>query len=89
MRTFHLQIISPEGSLFEGEAGHISAPGLLGSFGILVDHEPFCTALTKGSVSINCGGNGSPEKKFLITGGIFHFDKNKAILLADEASLCE
>jgi len=86
MRTFHVKVISPEGSLFEGEAGHISAPGLLGSFGVLIDHEPFCTALTKGSVSITCEGNGSPKKMFHISGGIFHFDNNNAILLADEAS---
>lgn len=45
-----LEIVSPEGILFEGEVNHVSFPGLAGSFDVLPHHAPLITALQEGVI---------------------------------------
>ena len=40
-----LEIVSPDGILFEGEAERVSFPGAAGSFDILPHHAPLTAAL--------------------------------------------
>lgn len=89
MKGFHLEIVTPAGRIFEGEAEFISCPGIYGGFGILRNHEPYCTALSKGTVSVKPADNGHTEKHYTISGGIFHFAANRAVLLADDAAAAD
>lgn len=45
-----LEILSPEKSLFKGEASHVSVPGSKAPFVILYNHAPIISKLDKGSV---------------------------------------
>ena len=43
-----LEIVSPDGILFEGETESVSFPGVAGSFDILPHHAPLIAALKAG-----------------------------------------
>lgn len=43
-----LEIISPEGLLFEGEVQRVSLPGITGLFDVLPHHAPLIAALAEG-----------------------------------------
>ena len=48
----HLEIISPEKTLFKGEVESILFPGTYGDFQVLNNHAPILSTLTKGKVKI-------------------------------------
>jgi len=76
----HLEIVTPEKKIFEGEVSIATFPGADGSFQVLNDHAPLISLLKKGSVVYK-----SKEAKgeIKITGGVVEVLKNKVILLAD------
>ena len=45
-----LEIISPDGILYEGETQQVSFPGAAGSFDILPHHAPMIAALGEGTI---------------------------------------
>ncbi len=50
MERLHLNIVSPEKELFDGEVESVKLPGALGAFTILPEHAPIVSSLTKGKV---------------------------------------
>ena len=60
-----VSVISPEASLYEGDATSVVVPAYDGEVGILSGHAPMMTLLGKGELRID-GGAG---KKFMIEGG--------------------
>ena len=52
MANFSLQIISPEGNLFEGTADAVYATGVEGEFGVLANHVPMIAALRPGRLGV-------------------------------------
>mgnify|MGYP001574128841 CR=1 FL=1 len=59
-------VISPERSLFEGEADAVVAPAFDGQVGILPRHAPFMTHLGTGTLVVRRGGESS---RFRVAGG--------------------
>ena len=51
MEKLHLNIVSPEKELFDGEVSSVKLPGALGAFTILPEHAPIVSSLTKGTVT--------------------------------------
>lgn len=51
-----LEIIAPDGILFEGETGSVSLPGAAGSFDILPHHAPLIAALKAGTIRFEANG---------------------------------
>ena len=51
-----LEIVSPDGILFEGEAERVSFPGIVGSFDILPHHAPLIAALRQGAIQYEHDG---------------------------------
>tara|TARA_B100001029_G_C14942197_1_gene383836 strand:- start:349 stop:585 length:237 start_codon:yes stop_codon:yes gene_type:complete len=76
-----LEIITPETKLFEGEINSVKVPGKDGEFGILNNHAPIISTLTKGSIEVTDSNNKS--KRFEINGGVIEMQNNKIIVLAD------
>ncbi len=81
MASFHLQIITPEKILFNGDVDSLVAPGLDGYFGVLAHHAPLIAALGEGHVEIRIGRR--PPELWQIKGGFFEMLNNRAVLLAD------
>ncbi len=76
----HLEIITPEKKVFEGEVTIATFPGEDGSFQMLNDHAPLVSLLKEGIVEYK---SKNLTEQIHITGGVVEVLKNKVILLAD------
>lgn len=85
--TFHAQILTPDGTLFEGEARGVQIPGVSGSFEIRADHAPIISTLGVGHIRIE-GEQGKPLY-MAITGGLVEMSDNRMTLLAEVAERVE
>ena len=77
----HLDIITPDEKLFEGEVKSLIVPGTDGSLGILDNHAPIISSLKDGQVKIRTE-NGE-QQQFDIRGGVVEVLKNKVVVLAE------
>jgi F-type H+-transporting ATPase subunit epsilon len=77
----NIQIITPDKTLFEGEAKLVQLPGLDGSFELLENHAPLISALKQGSVKIKT--DAGKEEFFEIRGGVIEVIRNKVLILAE------
>ena len=91
-----LEVITPESSLFSGEAVSVSLPGVDGFFQILNNHAPIISTLKAGEMkvelsnSVNAADFSSAvklegQKTLLIEikGGVAELLNNKLIVLAE------
>ena len=87
-----LEIVSPEKTIFSGEAKSVHLPGSEGHFQVLNNHAPIVSTLKKGEILID-GVDNNPESDFLdfsngkaslvIKSGVVEMKKNKLIILVD------
>ncbi len=76
----HLEIITPDKKIFEGEVNVATFPGADGSFQVMNNHAPLVSLLQGGVVSYKSKEGTSHVQ---ITGGVVEVLKNKVIVLAD------
>lgn len=76
-------VISPEGSIFDGEAESLRAPAYDGHVGILPHHAPFMTLLGEGTLQVRTGGG---EKPFTVKGGFLQVVGNVVRVVAEHAT---
>ena len=76
----HLEIITPDKKVFEGEVSSATFPGSDGSFQVLNDHAPLISLLKDGMVVFK---SKESTQQVNITGGVVEVLKNNVILLAD------
>ena len=74
-----VDILTPDTTLFSGDAKIVTLPGVQGSFQIMNNHAPMISALSTGVVVID---NGSEKKEFNVKGGIVEVVNNKIVILA-------
>jgi len=74
-----IEIITPDKSLFLGEAISVKFPGSGGRFETLNNHANVISSLEKGVISVKTAEG---TEDFAINGGIVEFLKNKIIVLA-------
>ncbi len=51
MEDLHLNIVSPEKGVFDGEVDSVTLPGMMGTFTILPQHAPIVSSLKSGLLS--------------------------------------
>lgn len=51
MNGLHLDIVSPEKKIFNGEVDSVTLPGTIGSFTILPEHAPIVSSLQAGMLA--------------------------------------
>lgn len=83
MSTFQAQILTPEGSLFEGEVSGVKMPGSLGSFEVKANHAPIVSTLDKGTVLVR---KQDGDTQYVISGGFVEVNNNKLTLLAESVA---
>ena len=76
----HLEILTPEKKVFEGDVTLATFPGADGSFQVMDNHAPLISLLKEGVVEYK-SKEGARQLK--VTGGVVEVLKNKVILLAD------
>ena len=84
MATMHVDVVSAEESIFEGEAEFVALPGESGELGIYPRHAPLITRVRPGAVRIKLVGK-SDEELVFVAGGILEVQPNRVTVLADTA----
>ena len=84
MNTIHVDVVSAEESIFDGEAEFVALPGEAGELGIYPQHPPLITRIKAGAVRIKM-----PERKeeefVFVAGGILEVQPSRVTVLADTA----
>ena len=76
----HLEIITPDKKIFEGEVSLVTFPGADGSFQVLNNHAPLVSLLKDGVLEYKTK---DATQQVNITGGVVEVLKNKVVVLAD------
>ena len=95
----HLEIITPETKIFDGEVEAVQLPGLDGSFQVLRGHAPIISALREGIVKVDLSmsferfdktsdliqddKSNSKVIRVAIKGGVMELQHDKVIILAE------
>jgi F-type H+-transporting ATPase subunit epsilon len=77
----NVEIITPESTLYTGEATYVFLPGSDGSLGVMNNHAPLISSLKKGIVKVK--DTAGKEHKFDVKGGTVEVFNNKIIILAE------
>lgn len=79
----HVSVISPEASLYEGDATSVVAPAFDGEVGILTGHAPMMTLLGKGELRVEGGGG---ARKFAIEGGFLQIVNDQVRVVTERGN---
>ncbi|MBI4426588.1 MAG: ATP synthase F1 subunit epsilon [Candidatus Kerfeldbacteria bacterium] len=82
MKTFKLEITTPEHVVYRDEATSVTLPTVNGEITVLANHLPVVTVLTAGELVIRKDGTESP---YAVSGGFAKVDGQKLSILADTA----
>ncbi|HEV8399918.1 MAG TPA: ATP synthase F1 subunit epsilon [Gemmatimonadales bacterium] len=77
-----VSVISPERSLFDGEADAVVAPAFDGQVGILPRHAPFMTLLGEGVLNVRGKGEST---RFRVAGGFLQVVGDTVRVVAGKA----
>ena len=83
--TFQVDVVSPEATVWSGEASIVIARTPEGELGIMADHEPLMGALTTGPVVIE---SETGERTTIgVHGGFIQVLRNQVTLITDRAQV--
>lgn len=83
MSTFKLEILTPNGVIYDGQALSVTLPGEEGEFGVLAGHSSLTTLLESGIVDIQ--KDDKSIESVLINWGVVQVDESKVIVLVEGA----
>ena len=83
MSTFHLQIVTPDGGFFDGEAEKLIVRAIDGDVCILARHSPYVTALGTGEARVTIDGK---RRRAACAGGMLAVTKDNVRLVATPLS---
>lgn len=83
MSTLNLEIVTPNGDIFNGPVTSVTLPGEEGEFGVLPDHASLTTLLQAGVIDFVKEDKNT--ESVVVNWGHVQVDENKVIVLADGA----
>ena len=78
-----VSVISPEQTLYEGDATSVVAPAFDGEVGILTGHAPMVTLLGRGELRV---GAGAAARRFRVEGGFLQVADNLVRVVTERAA---
>jgi F-type H+-transporting ATPase subunit epsilon len=81
--ALHVSVITPEATIYEGEADQVVAPAHNGSLGILRGHAPLMALLGTGTLRIERGGKST---SYTVSGGFLQVVDNTVTVLSERAT---
>ena len=81
-KTFRLEIVSSERSLFSGDANFVVVPGVDGELGIFPNHTPLLTKIKPGTLKFHAKDE-SKETFLFVAGGFLEVQPTVVTVLAD------
>ncbi len=82
MKTFHLVVSTPDGTVFDGQAQDLSLRATLGELAVRAGHIPFVSAIVPGVIRITTAAG---EKRYSCADGILSVDRDTTTLLCSAA----
>ena len=82
-KSFHVNVVSADRELFNGEVTAIAATTVTGEIGILAGHTPLLALLKPGQVRLTLEGGG--EEIMYVSGGFVEVQPGQVMILADKA----
>jgi F-type H+-transporting ATPase subunit epsilon len=82
MKTFRVEIVTPDHAVYNGEVESLRVPADKGSLGVLAGHAPLLCVLQPGGVLLRTG---TDRKVFAVGGGYMEVSGGKVLILADSA----
>lgn len=86
-KSFQVDVVSPEATVWSGEATIVVARTPDGEIGIMADHEPMMGALATGPVTIEAPS--SERTTIGVHGGFIQVLDNQVTLLTDRAEIAQ
>lgn len=83
MKSLKVEMISPGGLVYSGEAEAVLLPGTTGSFSILYNHAPLVSMLATGALKITPMANAAPLM-YKVSGGVVEVSKNTVSVLVEK-----
>jgi F-type H+-transporting ATPase subunit epsilon len=83
-RTFEVSLVTPDGSVFDGEVEMLIVPGADGEIGVLARHAPLVALLKAGSTRVHVR-RGQDVREFATGPGFFKIEQDRALALVDDA----
>ena len=84
MSTIHVDVVSAEELIFEGDVEFVALPGDQGELGIYPRHTPLITRIKPGTVRMKIPGQAEEEVIF-VNGGVLEVQPYSVTVLADTA----
>lgn len=84
MDMFKLEILTPNGEIFNGQAISVVLPGEEGEFGVLAGHASLTTLLEAGVVDVE--KDDKSIESIVINWGVVQVDEEKVIVLVEGAA---
>jgi len=84
MDTFKLEILTPNGEIYNGDAVSVVLPGKEGEFGVLAGHASLTTLLEAGVVDIE--KEDKSVESIVVNWGVVQVDEEKVVILVEGAA---
>jgi F-type H+-transporting ATPase subunit epsilon len=81
--AFHVVLLTPRAKLLDCRAGSVVIPGSDGLWGVLRNHCPFLSGLSRGIMQVR-GIADRPDAFYILEGGFVRFSENQLTVLAYE-----
>ena len=81
MNTFHLRILAPERTFFDGTCASLTVPTIDGMFGVMAQHEDVVIAIVPGKLTLR--GQDGDEQIAAVSEGLLKMENGEALLLVD------
>ena len=85
--TFPVEVLTPEGEVFNGEVVQLSTRTMVGEVGILANHAPMLAALTPTELRLKISD--SETRRFAQSHGMLQVFGNRAQVLVEQATAPE
>lgn len=85
--TFHVSIITPDGTVYDDDTTMLIVTTGTGEMGLMADHLPLIASLTIGELTVKHADTGDHDTFAAVNGGYVKFDGQHAEVIADSAEL--
>jgi F-type H+-transporting ATPase subunit epsilon len=83
-KTFHLEIVTPDGPTYKGEVESLVVPAWEGQLGVLPGHAAQVAVMKPGALRYSAEGK---DEWLAISGGFVQIEPTKVVVLAETAEL--
>lgn len=85
--TFHVSIVTPDGTVYDDASTMLVVTTETGEMGLMADHLPIIASLAIGELTVKHSDTDDADTYIAVNGGYVKFDGKDAEVIADSAEL--